>query len=792
MAPLPCVDVETVAGFVEGRLAAAAMGEVELHASTCATCQALLAAALRSATLPEPTETPSEAPWEAPWASREPLRRGSVLGRYTILELTGRGAMGEVYAAYDGELDRRVALKLLHAHGSSGDARANARLLREARAMARVSHANVVAVHEAGTFAGRTFIAMEFVEGGTLKKWLAGGTRARGDILEKFAMAARGLAAAHAAGLVHRDFKPQNVMIGADGAARVTDFGLVAALGEVGSEAAEVGVDVETLARSPSTLLHLTRTGELLGTPLYMAPEQFRAAPADARSDQFSFCVALYQALYGAPPFGDVSLGALVRDVLAGRVHAAPAGSTVPTWLRRVVLRGLSLEPTARWPSMRDVVAALGRDPARARRQRGLVVGAAVLVALSAGALARRTREPTAICRGGPSALADVWDAPAPATNNHRRREAIRAAFLGSGAPGAGEVWERVTAELDRFAGRWLATHRDACEATNVRHEQSATLLDLRMSCLGERRTALAALTDVFTRADRDVVRNAVDAVNALPSLDRCSDPRQLATSIEPPRDETTRARVEDIRRRAATAKALDDAGKHEEARRVARPLVVEARALGYAPLTAEILTALARTTTSFGPAPELVATREEAFWTSIAAGRFAEAPRWPSCCGRTPRPSAPPRRAPPSGPARRTRSSTEWATVTLASARGCSRTRPSRANRTAGRARRSSWRHGRRPSRRRFFPWDIIPTSPLRHQHRGGRPRRAGSYRGGAPGERAGVLDPRASLRRVGDGGGVRPQQPRGVPRRARPPCGGAGAPARQPGPPRGSARPR
>jgi len=233
MDPLLCLDEGTIAGFVEGRLATRAIATVELHASGCPSCQDLLAAALRSATLPEVSRDGDRAVSASATPSPDlaPLVRGRVMGRYTILALKGRGATGEVYAAYDGELDRRVALKLLHARAHDGDSRAQARLLREARAMAKVSHPNVAAVHDAGTFAGRVFIAMEFVDGPTLKEWLDGGARSRGDLLEKFVMAARGLAAAHAVGLVHRDFKPQNVMIAPDGTARVVDFGLVMPLG---------------------------------------------------------------------------------------------------------------------------------------------------------------------------------------------------------------------------------------------------------------------------------------------------------------------------------------------------------------------------------------------------------------------------------------------------------------------------------------------------------------------------------------------------------------------------------
>jgi tetratricopeptide (TPR) repeat protein len=617
MGPLPCLSEDTIAAFVEGRLEPSAMSEVEIHASLCSNCQDLLAVALRSATLMEPPLPAEDDGSDANRApERAPLVRGSFIGRYTILELRGRGGMGEVYAAYDAEMDRKVALKVLHARGAASQADADARLLREARALARLSHPNVVAVHDAGTIEGRVFIAMEYVEGVTLKEWLGARPRSREEIIATFVMAARGLAAAHAAGLVHRDFKPQNVMIAADGTARVLDFGLVAPLGEATDGAGAQGTDTDGAADGP---LHLTRTGQRLGTPLYMAPEQFRGAAADARADQFSFCVALHQALYGALPFGASALGALVAEVRAGRVRPAPADSNVPTWLRRVVLRGLAVAPASRWPSMNALVAALEHDPGRARRRWGLAAGVLGLAALAAVTQARRARRPPSFCQGGASRLADVWPAEG---GGSPRRETARRAFLASGVPTAGETWERVAPLLDRYAAGWLAMYGDACQATHMRHAQPTAVLDLRMTCLEQRRTALAALTDLFMTADRGAIAKAVDAANALPLLDPCADIAQLLAPIPPPRDRATAARVDDVRKRAAVAKALNDTGKHLEAVRRIEPLVGEARALGYQPLLAELLHGRMTFQDGSNFSPEVISFGEEAVWVGVASGR--------------------------------------------------------------------------------------------------------------------------------------------------------------------------
>jgi tetratricopeptide (TPR) repeat protein len=596
-----------VFAFAEGRLDAAAIADLEEHAAACTLCLDLFAVAMRTGTLHKATS--------GAHLALRPFARGSTMGRYTILDVLGRGGMGEVYAAYDGLLDRKVALKLVHAEVRGDPELAQARLLREAKALAKLSHENVVAVHDAGTFEGEVFVAMELVEGVALKQWLAERPRSRREILDVFAQAARGLAAAHAAGLVHRDFKPSNVMVGRDGSVRVTDFGLARSL---------TNPEDEVGAREPALpgaagLPDLTHTGELLGTPLYMAPEQFLRQATDGRSDQFSFCVALYEALYGASPFGVERVDALGPKVLAGRVDPAPPNTFVPTWLRRVLLRGLSAAPEARWPSMDALLVALRSDPARARRRVALSIGAVTLVALAAIFVVRGASRPAQLCLAGPPRLAEIWgDAAQPG----KRRAAVEKAFLASDVPGAPDIWRRITAVLDQYRERWLGMYRDACEATHVRHQQPAKVLDLRMACLEETRTAFAALTNVLAGADRDVVMRAVDGANGLPALDRCANVKELESVVEPPRDTTTRQKVDDLRARTATAKALSDTGKHEEARQLFGGFLVEARALGYRPLIAEILVAISRTYYSVSFRVDAIKVTEEAAWTSLASGR--------------------------------------------------------------------------------------------------------------------------------------------------------------------------
>jgi tetratricopeptide (TPR) repeat protein len=598
--------------------------ELGAHMRACERCHGLTATL--ADTLREQTVTvtiSNNQPYIPRRAPRPPqhdvkLERGATIGRYTILSLIGSGGMGEVYAAYDPELDRKVALKLIGALGAQ-DERSHARLLREAKSTAKLSHANVVVVHDAGTYLERVFVAMEFVDGLTIKDWLAAARRSRAEILAVYVAAARGLAAAHAAGLVHRDFKPHNVMVGKDGEVRVMDFGLAReiATGPQGDADADAPSAPRSLAGT-DLAGGLTLTGELIGTPLYMAPEQFQGQRTDARTDQFSFCVALYQSLYGEPPFGKRStLDELIPEVLAGHVRPPPAKHDVPTWLRRVLLRGLSVDPAMRWPSMPAVIEALEQDPARARRRWATTAGVVLLAAVASAAVVRGGARSQTLCLGGPARLEGVWEPPGAAARP--RRDALRAAFTAASAARGPETWAHVEPLLDRYATGWLTMYRDTCEATHARGEQSAQTLDLRMSCLDGRRTALAALTNIFAAPDEAVLAKAVDATNRLPALDRCGDLKMLRTPIEPPRDEAQRQQVEALRKRAAEAKALGDTGRYRPANELAHTLTAQARELGYRPFLAEALLLEGELKDKLVLAPEAARMMEEAAWVALS-----------------------------------------------------------------------------------------------------------------------------------------------------------------------------
>jgi tetratricopeptide (TPR) repeat protein len=510
------------------------------------------------------------------------------VGRYVILDCIGSGGMGVVYAAYDPELDRKVAIKLLRSElgGAPAGGDARTRLLREAQALARLSHPNVIGIHDVGTLEDRIFIAMEHVDGVTLGDWLRQCSRDWREITAMFAQAARGLGAAHQAGVVHRDFKPHNVMVDGAGRARVLDFGLArAADAPPDDEASEVAVaDLPAVAspRQGALQTPLTGANAFLGTPAYMAPEQFLRRPADAKSDQFSFCAALYEALFGQLPFEGATLGELEQSVLAGRVRPPPRGSGVPGWLRPIVLVGLGVRPETRHPAMEALADALARDPALLRR-RWLSAGVALLatsaLAVGLGAAARRRG---ALCRGAEQRLAGAWDAG--------RRQAVHAAFLATGRPFAEDTFARTTRGLDQYAAAWKAMHTDACEATRVRGEQSDELLDLRMQCLGESREELGALVDVFARADGAVVERAVQATARLSSLARCADVPALRAPVRPPADPRQRAEVDALRSELARLRARRDAGRYADGIGAARAAAASAEKIGYRPLVAEAL----------------------------------------------------------------------------------------------------------------------------------------------------------------------------------------------------------
>jgi hypothetical protein len=371
------------------------------------------------------------------------------VGRFVIVRQLGSGGMGVVYAAYDEQLDRKVAVKVLLRRLSSV---ARERVAREARAMAKLAHPNVVHVYDVGDDEGVIYIAMEFVEGETLGAWEREQSRTWREVLAAYRQAGRGLAAAHAAGLVHRDFKPHNVMVkaghGSQPEVKVLDFGLARQRDDSRSGDTNVSDDSQRVSDD-----RLTAEGVLVGTPAYMAPEQFSTGDVTAAADQFSFCVSLWEGLYGSRPFAAKGVAELIVAVTRGERPAVPDDTDVPTWVGEVLLRGLAVDPIDRWPSMDALLAALARNPGVARRNWMLAVGAVGLLGAGAAAAGGWNDDAVEPCTGARKHLDGVWDAP--------RQEQVRAAMLDTGVPFAAKAWEQTEARVDAFAEAWVQMHGD-------------------------------------------------------------------------------------------------------------------------------------------------------------------------------------------------------------------------------------------------------------------------------------------------------------------------------------------
>ena len=507
------------------------------------------------------------------------LARGAVLGRYVIEVMIGAGGMGVVYRARDPDLDRAVAIKRLGRVRSAWQWRA--RLLREAQAMARLAHPNVVSVYVVGLAEDGLFVAMEYVEGTTLRRWLDE-PRTQHEIVAAFIAAGRGLHAAHLAGLVHRDFKPDNVLVSNAGRVCVTDFGLVRAEGGPAEDRtpATPGDD-----HAGSAAPDLTVDDAVLGTPGYIAPEQYRHAPVDARTDQFSFGCALYEALHGQRPF--VGEPDEIRDaVLAGRPLEHPRD--LPPWLRRILDRALSLDRERRYPSMAELVAVLEADPAAARRRRvtGIALAAVAVAAVGGYAViaARSADRQLAACRDVPDELAGSW---APA-----RKAAIAEAFDVAHRAGRARTWATLEQLVDRRAAGLRSARAQTCLAS-ARNEQSPELAAKRAACLDERRDELTALAGLMARAGSEPA-SLIEAARRLQPLDSCSDTDRLAAEPAPPGDPIGRTAIRAVRAALGASRVMAAAGQLGLAADQARHAADLARTAGNPALAAEATTELA------------------------------------------------------------------------------------------------------------------------------------------------------------------------------------------------------
>ena len=500
----------------------------------------------------------------------DPGLAGGSIGRYLVIEEIGEGGMGRVQRAYDPKLQREVALKVVHA--SMLDEQTRGRMLREARAMAKLGHPNVVAVYDVDLDPQwGVVLAMEYVPGHTLRAWLAERPRTWEEIVAVFVEAGRGLAAAHEADLLHRDFKPSNVLVARDGRVRVTDFGLAKLDGDPGASDGAAAAS----AFDDAAVDDLTQPGVIMGTPRYMAPEQHEIASLTPAADQYAFCVALWEALVGRSLFTG-------RDRVEQKLRGPPpwpASVIVPASVVQALSRGLAPNPEERWPDMHALLQALEGQPKR-RSIRALLFALVGALGLAGWGLHAWLDREAARCSGAAMLLADAWGQP--------QREAIEARFGGLDSPLGPEVWAGLSTELDGYAERWARAHTEACEATVVRAEQTPEMMDRRMACLQRRRVMLRSTFEVLASADDALVVRAHDLVHQLPPIEPCEDLEALRAEVPPPPAAALEA-VAQAEEALADARALSVAGRYDTAWAATKQARAVLEGVDYEPIHTEL-----------------------------------------------------------------------------------------------------------------------------------------------------------------------------------------------------------
>ena len=499
----------------------------------------------------------------------------SRVGRYLVLSKIGVGGMGVVYVAYDPELDRKVALKFLLADASEKHAERRERLLHEAQALAKFSHPEIVAIYDFGEHPVGVWLAMEFVDGRTLSAWAREAQRSWREVLTVMLAAGRGVAAAHAAGLIHRDLKPDNIMVGHDGRVRVMDFGMTLATGRSTPSGESLELDDERVSRPPS------RRGGLHGTPAYMAPEQFSRLEVTAAADQFSFCVTMWELLFGQRPFEGHTTQEIATSVLGGRIRSPPRRRGVPLWLQRVCERGLERPPELRWPSMTALLEQLDRGQARGRF-RVVALGLGLVACLAAaGEGYRRFEHQQRIeaCEAEGAAISEVW--------NDDAQVLVHEALVRTETSYAADTADKVMPWLNEYARSWQDARTTACMNVSVEKREGwdEEMLDRSLWCLDERRMELEALvTELGSDAPQAVTR-AVKAAANLGRVDLCLDEDLLARLPTPPTE--GREQVEEVRAEISRALMLRAIGDVKGSLALARENLVRAEALGWPPLSA-------------------------------------------------------------------------------------------------------------------------------------------------------------------------------------------------------------
>jgi serine/threonine protein kinase/tetratricopeptide (TPR) repeat protein len=535
---------------------------VEAHSASCALCRP------PASTVSAPVSEGAEAPVRDGPAPSVELPAGSRVGRYVVQGVLGQGGMGRVYLALDPELNRKVALKLLLPFGTS--AQAESRLLREAQAMALLAHPNVVSAYDVGRHDGRVFVAMELVKGTNVWDWLKETRRDLRSVLKVFLAAAEGLAAAHRAGIVHRDFKPSNVMLGDDGRVRVADFGIARNAGADPEDEPAVEVPPEA---SPKDALAtpLTVTGAVIGTVGYLAPETVLSKAIDARADQFSFCASLFEAVCGLSPFRTQNVLIYVASVHDGLPAAQPPTIAMPRWLYGCLVKGLSEIPDQRYPDMRSLISVLERGLSRRRR---LVTRSAAIAVLGVVALlaARPWARSPRDCEAEAATIDQAWNGAAQAR--------IAKALVATRLPGIETTVRVVTEQLHSFADRWKVQARTTCREL-VAHENAGTdagLVPATRLCLDKGRLELRALVDVLATTDTASIGGTAAAARQLEDPRRCADAAFLRdTGVTAPLTPEQRAAATRLAEPLARARAFCRTVRLHECNELARQVEKQA-----------------------------------------------------------------------------------------------------------------------------------------------------------------------------------------------------------------------
>jgi eukaryotic-like serine/threonine-protein kinase len=543
---MDCIDEATIVAFLGGALSATAVETVEAELDSCESCRQLMAEVVRSWHQQAPHQVHS-------------VTVGTTIGRYQLERALGAGAMGVVYQAFDPVVDRRIAVKLLDLQ-TFADADA---VMREAQAMGRVNHAAVVGIYDAGITEAYVYVAMELVQGQTLRQRLAQPPMPARNCYSMFASIAEGLAAAHDAGVVHRDFKPENVLLDGQGVAKVTDFGLARVPAAV----------IDGAKHSDNNITHA------VGTPAYMAPEQLQGGSADARSDQYSFAVTLYEALKGQRPITATNMPALATAMQSPAIDWTDLSSGAKALLQRA----LALDPATRFFNMHDVARAL-RQLAAPRRWPWIIaaVTTSATIAAIVVTLARPRATTTDPCANADADVASAWTAGNAA--------ALTKSYANISLPFAALASDTARHQLEAYAQTLSKGYTAACRATHVQHTQSNELLDRRRQCLDRGTATLQATGNLLANADANIVAHTTEALEQLADVRICDDVATLSDEVPMPNQPAKRSAVSAIRRQLAEAENTLVTTKFADGVALAEIAANNAGATGYRPIEAEAL----------------------------------------------------------------------------------------------------------------------------------------------------------------------------------------------------------